>query len=250
MQAADDLAGGEVQRGVEAGGAGAFVVVGGALGGAREHRQDRRGAVERLDLGLLIDAQHDGALGRVEVEPDDVADLLDEQRVLGELPRLLAVRLQPERLPDPVHRRLRQADLGAIDRVDQCVASFGVALQRLDDHLLDLRVGDRPRPARAAAHRSARPGDARQTACATPRRRDVDPEPLGDLGRSCSPSAAANTIRERTRQRLRARTPTRPRLQLLALGLGELDHHRARIRHTPPIPATAELMHQDTSRGR
>ena len=111
VQRADHLAGGEVQRGVEARGAGALVVVGRALGHAREHRQDRRGAIQRLDLGLLVDAEHDRALGRVEIQPDDVADLLDELRVLGELPRLLAVRLQPERLPDPVHRRLREPDL-------------------------------------------------------------------------------------------------------------------------------------------
>jgi hypothetical protein len=37
----------------------------------------------------------------------------------------------------------------AIDRVDQWVASFGRALQGLDDHLLDLFVGHRPRAPRA-----------------------------------------------------------------------------------------------------
>ena len=65
VQAADHLAGGQVQRGVEAGGPGAFLVVGRALGHARQQRQDRRRAVERLDLGLLIHAQHDRPLGRV-----------------------------------------------------------------------------------------------------------------------------------------------------------------------------------------
>jgi hypothetical protein len=64
-----------------------------------------------LDLGLLIDAEHDGALGRVEVEPDDVVDFLDEQGVLGELEAVLAVRLEPECPPDPRHRRLGPADL-------------------------------------------------------------------------------------------------------------------------------------------
>ena len=55
--------------------------MGGALGGAGEHRQDRAGTVERLDLALFIDAEHDGAFGRVEGEPADVVDLLDELRV-------------------------------------------------------------------------------------------------------------------------------------------------------------------------
>jgi hypothetical protein len=34
-----------------------------------------------VDLRLLIDAEHDGALGRDDVEPDDIANLGDEIRV-------------------------------------------------------------------------------------------------------------------------------------------------------------------------
>ena len=64
VQGADDLAAGHVQGVIEAGGPVALVVVRGALEDPGQHRQDRRGAVERLDLGLLIDAEHDGALGR------------------------------------------------------------------------------------------------------------------------------------------------------------------------------------------
>jgi len=90
----------------------AGVVVRGALWGAGQHRQDRRSAIERLDLGLHIDAQHDGALGRIEVEADDIAHLGYELPVPRELPRLLAVRLQAERTPDPRHRALREPHLG------------------------------------------------------------------------------------------------------------------------------------------
>ncbi len=36
----------------------ALVVVCASLGYARQHRQDRLGAVERLDLALLIDTKH------------------------------------------------------------------------------------------------------------------------------------------------------------------------------------------------
>ena len=43
----------------------------------------------------FVNAEHDGALGRVEVEPDDVEDLDDEQRVLRELEASLAVRRNP-----------------------------------------------------------------------------------------------------------------------------------------------------------
>ena len=52
-----------------------LVVMAAPLDLTRPHRQQRLGAVERLDLGLFIHAEHQGAVGRVEVEPDNVADL-------------------------------------------------------------------------------------------------------------------------------------------------------------------------------
>jgi hypothetical protein len=66
--------------------------VGVALGNPGHERQDRRRAVERLDLRLLIEAQNDPGVGRVEVEPYDVAHLVDELRVRRELERLGLVR--------------------------------------------------------------------------------------------------------------------------------------------------------------
>src|SRR3972149_5162471 len=49
------------------------------------------GAVEGLDLALLIDAQHERLLRGIEVEADDVGELLCEARVVGELERLDSV---------------------------------------------------------------------------------------------------------------------------------------------------------------
>jgi hypothetical protein len=43
------------------------------------------GAVERLDLALLVDRQDDGMGRRVEVETDDVAQLGGELRIIGQL---------------------------------------------------------------------------------------------------------------------------------------------------------------------
>jgi hypothetical protein len=40
--------------------------MGAALGLARAQGQERRGAVERLDLRLLVDAQDERAVGRLE----------------------------------------------------------------------------------------------------------------------------------------------------------------------------------------
>ena len=112
VQRADDLASGQVQRGVQAGGAGTDVVVAGPGRGARQHRQHRGGAIECLDLRLLVHAQHHRPFRRVEIQADDVADLVDEQRIFRQFPRVLAVRLQSERPPDPRYRGLGQAHLG------------------------------------------------------------------------------------------------------------------------------------------
>ena len=68
----DNLAGGDVQRREERGGAVAHVVVGVPLDLARSHGQHRLRAIERLDLALLVDAEYERALGRVEIEAYDV----------------------------------------------------------------------------------------------------------------------------------------------------------------------------------
>jgi hypothetical protein len=80
----DHLPGGHVEGGVQVGRAVAEVALAAPLGHARQQGQDRRRPVERLDLRLLIDAEHDRRLGRVEVEPNDVAHLVDELRIGGE----------------------------------------------------------------------------------------------------------------------------------------------------------------------
>ena len=79
--AADDIAVEDVESREQRCGAVAFVVVRHRPSAAGLHRQPRLGAVERLDLALLIDREHDGMAGRIDVETDDVRDLGDELRV-------------------------------------------------------------------------------------------------------------------------------------------------------------------------
>jgi len=45
-----------------------------------DERQAGLGTVERLDLALLVDGQHDGVGRRIDVEADDVAQFGDELR--------------------------------------------------------------------------------------------------------------------------------------------------------------------------
>ena len=121
------LPGGEVQRGVEARGAVADVVVAGARRGAGQHRQDR------LRCGR---APGSGSSRRRRAPPPARAGPGRARRRRGPCRRTagpstasrsLPVRLQPERPPDPrAPSTATSPSCAAIDRVDQCVASFGV----------------------------------------------------------------------------------------------------------------------------
>src|SRR5262249_52595834 len=83
--AADDLALEHVESGEERRRAVADVVVRHGFEASLLHRQARLGAVERLYLALLIDRQHDGVSWRIDVEADDLAELVGEGLVGGEL---------------------------------------------------------------------------------------------------------------------------------------------------------------------
>ena len=76
--AADHLAVEDVESGEEGGGAVALIVVGHGAGTPLLDRQARLGAVESLDLALLVDREHDGMGGRIDIEPDDLAQLVGE----------------------------------------------------------------------------------------------------------------------------------------------------------------------------
>jgi len=102
-QVADDLAGGGVQRGEQVDGAVPDVVMAAPLGCPGDHRQHRSGPLQRLDLRFLIHREHRGVRRRGQVQAHDVADLLDQQRVGGDLEVLGPPGLQPEAPPDPVH---------------------------------------------------------------------------------------------------------------------------------------------------
>ena len=78
----------------------AFVVVGHRAGSAFLHRQAGLGAVERLDLRLFVDREDDGMGGRIDIKPDNIAQLVDELRVVGKLELVDPVRLETMRAPD------------------------------------------------------------------------------------------------------------------------------------------------------
>ena len=98
--AADDGAVEDIEGGEQSGRAVTLVVVGHRPGAALLHRQAGLGTVECLDLALFIDGEDHGMGGRIDIETDDVAQLVDEARVGGELELFHSVRLQAMRAPD------------------------------------------------------------------------------------------------------------------------------------------------------
>lgn len=89
VQFTDDFPCGNVQRGKQSGGAVAHRVVSTALGNAGRQRQYGLRTIEGLDLALLVNTKHHRLEGRVEVQADDIANLVDEQRVARKFEGLL-----------------------------------------------------------------------------------------------------------------------------------------------------------------
>ena len=100
----------DVERSEECGRAVALVVVCHGRAASLLQRQAGLGSVERLDLRLLIDAEHHGVRGWCDIEADDVVKLLGEGRVVGELERAPAMRCEAMGLPNILHRRDGEPD--------------------------------------------------------------------------------------------------------------------------------------------
>lgn len=132
---ADDQARLDVQRGGERGGAMALVIMGHRRRAPLLEGQPGLGPVERLDLGLLVNAEHNGAIRRVEVEPDNVCDLLLQHRVVRDLETLHDMRLQPGLRPDAAHARRRNPDRLSHRRAAPVRGVRRGLLHSLRDHL-------------------------------------------------------------------------------------------------------------------
>ena len=73
-----------IERGEQGGGTVSIVIVGHPFKVAQPDRQHWLGSLECLDLTLLVHAQAPALLvRRIEIEPDHVAHLLDEEGVGG-----------------------------------------------------------------------------------------------------------------------------------------------------------------------
>ena len=102
LELADHLSGRDVECSEQGRRSMAHVVVGARLRKTVGHRQHGLRPVEGLDLGLLVDTEHERLIRWSKIETDDIAHLLDEVRIVGELERPAEVGLQAEGPPDTV----------------------------------------------------------------------------------------------------------------------------------------------------
>src|SRR6185437_8736196 len=80
MHLTDDLATGDIERSEQGRGPMPPVVVGSSFGLTWSHRQNRLGAIQCLNLALLIGTQHQRPFGRIQIQANDIADFLDQLR--------------------------------------------------------------------------------------------------------------------------------------------------------------------------
>src|SRR5579875_3746002 len=207
-----NLAGGHLQRGEQTGGAVAGVIMGAARGQPRPHRQQPLGAVERLDLGFFVHAQHQRPLGRVQIEPNNVGQLAVELGVGAELEGFHSVRLQPVLLPDAMHARRREPYFPGQPPHAPMGGGLGLAQGRADNRLF---LG-RTYPARSSGARQGAQASQPSLAITTAPQADRtlgNIEPLRQRADALAVRAAEHDSRSR-RQRLRCAMAAQPRLQL------------------------------------
>jgi len=103
----------------------AQVVVSPAFPHARAHGQQRRRTFQGLNLALFIDTQHQGVVGRVQVQANHVAHFVDEQGVAAQLEGFRAVGWRAKARQMRLMAVWFSPAAWAMDRVDQWVASAG-----------------------------------------------------------------------------------------------------------------------------
>src|SRR5437899_12793475 len=95
----DDLAAENIKGRKERGGAMALVIVRPSFRQTWAQRQQRRSAIQGLNLAFFINAQHQGAVWGIKIQPDHIAHLLCEVWIVRKFEVFDAMRLQFAALP-------------------------------------------------------------------------------------------------------------------------------------------------------
>ena len=101
---ADDFALQNLQGSEQTGGAITLVIVSHRAQTPLLHGQSGLGAVQCLDLGLLVHSKHQSLVGRIQVQPHHIGELLQEPSITRELEAVDPVRLQIVAAPNIADR--------------------------------------------------------------------------------------------------------------------------------------------------
>src|SRR5260370_10515221 len=149
MKLTDDLAALSVQRCEQRSCPMALVIMSPAFCLSWAHGQSWLRAIQSLNLRLLVDTQYQCLIRRIQVKPNDISDLVDEQRIPGKFESLAAVRGQSESAP----HSLDTATTQAASRCQRAVAPVRCILrrrlQRHGQHSLHFNITKSPRRARS-----------------------------------------------------------------------------------------------------
>jgi hypothetical protein len=83
-----------------------FIVMSYALHIPETQWRHRLRTLKGLALSFLIHSQHQDDVGRVQIQPDDRAQLLDERDIVGQLESLRTMRFDPQELELALHAAL------------------------------------------------------------------------------------------------------------------------------------------------
>ena len=83
------------------------VIVGHSLNIAQSHGQHGLGSIEGLNLTLLINTQNHRFIRRIQVQPDNIANLFNEEWIGREFEMFLTVGLNRKSFPDTMNRGFR-----------------------------------------------------------------------------------------------------------------------------------------------
>ncbi len=139
------------QCGEEGSGAGTDVSVRDALDVAEPEGPQGRGSLQCRGRALLVHAEPHRVIGRIQVESDDIADLLGQEWIGGELEVLRPVGLEIERAPEAVDCGLREArGIGHGAASPVCATTGGLGLERPLQPRHEVVIFDGARSARLA----------------------------------------------------------------------------------------------------
>ena len=102
--AAGHLAFQDVESSEQRGGAMALVVMGHGASSALFHRQPRLGAIEGLDLALLVDREDDRMIRGIDIESHDILELGRKGGIVRQFELAHLMRLETVRSPDALDR--------------------------------------------------------------------------------------------------------------------------------------------------